>query len=123
VPTFHYYDPFPFTHQGATWITPVIPMGRVYGSAADQAELAADVQKIRDYIARTGKTPFMGEFGANDLITVPQRALYYQTVRTGYDAVHIGQCAWGYTNTFRLYDNEQKTWVSGMLAAMGLPTR
>ena len=120
VPTFHYYDPFEFTHQGATWITPIIPIGRVYGSAADQAALATDVQKIRDYITRTGKTPFMGEFGANELINVPQRVLYYKTVRTGYDAVGIGQCAWAYTNTFPLYDSPSKSWIAGMLDAMGV---
>jgi endoglucanase len=120
VPTFHYYDPFTFTHQGATWVTPTPPLGRIYGSAADQAALAADVQKVRDYITRTGKTPFLGEFGANELIAVPQRVLYYKTVRTGYDAVSIGQCAWAYTNTFPLYDTPSKSWIAGMLDAMGL---
>lgn len=26
----HYYDPFPFTHQGANWITPTPPLGVIY---------------------------------------------------------------------------------------------
>ena len=120
VPTFHYYDPFPFTHQGATWITPVIPMGRVYGSAGDAAALSADVQKVRAYIARTGKTPFMGEFGANEKIATNQRVRYQRSVRMAFDAVGIGSCAWGYTNTFPLYDSTRKAWVPGMRAAMGL---
>ena len=120
VPTFHYYDPFPFTHQGANWIKPVLPMGRVYGTADDQALLVADVQKVRAYIQRTGKTPFMGEFGANDLIATDQRAAYYRAVRTAYDTLGIGQCAWAYTNTFPLYDSASKRWLPNMLEAMGL---
>jgi len=120
VPTFHYYDPFDFTHQGATWVKPLMPMGRAYGTAADQAALAKDVDKVRAYIARTGKTPFMGEFGANEKIPVDQRVAYQRSVRVAFDAVGIGMCAWGYTNTFPLYDSAKKAWVPGMRAAMGL---
>ncbi|MEM7736575.1 MAG: glycoside hydrolase family 5 protein [Deinococcota bacterium] len=28
--TVHYYDPFPFTHQGADWVTPVPPIGETW---------------------------------------------------------------------------------------------
>lgn len=121
VPTFHYYEPFDFTHQGATWVSPVPPMGRAYGSAADQARLKVDVAKVRDFITRTGKTPFMGEFGANGPIPLDDRVKYYGTVRNAFDEVGIGMCAWGFTNTFPLYDSEKKQWVPGMRGAMGLP--
>jgi endoglucanase len=120
VPTFHYYDPFDFTHQGATWVNPSLPTGRIYGTAKDAQILKEDVQKIRDYIARTGKTPFMGEFGANGPIPLEDRIKYQEAVRKAFDEVGIGMCAWGFTNTFPLYDSSKKKWVPGMLAAMGL---
>jgi Cellulase (glycosyl hydrolase family 5) len=120
VPTFHYYDPFDFTHQGATWVDNPPKMGRAYGSAADQKLLQDDVQKIRDYTERTGKTPFMGEFGANNPIPLNDRVKYQKTVRQAFDAVGIGMCAWGYTNTFPLWDQQTGKWVPGMLDAMGL---
>lgn len=123
VPTFHYYDPFPFTHQGATWVDTPPPMGRKYGGAEDQKALDDDVQKIRDYITRTGKTPFMGEFGAIDLIPVAERVKYQKAVRIAFDAVGIGMCAWAYTNTFPLYNSNTKEWLPGMLDAMGLKDR
>jgi endoglucanase len=120
IPTFHYYDPFDFTHQGATWVDPAPKMGRAYGSAEDQARLKNDVGKVRDYIKRTGKTPFMGEFGANGPIPLYERVKYQMTVRTAFDEIGIGMCAWGFTNTFPLYDSEKRQWVPGMRAAMGL---
>jgi endoglucanase len=121
VPTFHYYDPFQFTHQGAEWVDPSPPMGRIFGSDDDVRALVKDVKKVREYINRTGKTPFMGEFGANEKIPVGQRVAYQRTVRVAFDNVGIGMCAWGYTNTFPLWDQNTKKWVPGMRAAMGLP--
>ncbi|MEL7447553.1 MAG: cellulase family glycosylhydrolase, partial [Pseudomonadota bacterium] len=42
--TFHYYDPFSFTHQEATWLGDDMPKGkRGWGSSADKAELARAV--------------------------------------------------------------------------------
>jgi endoglucanase len=121
IPTFHYYDPFQFTHQGATWVDNPPPMGRTYGTAEDERNLKADVQKVRDYIKKTGKTPFMGEFGANEGIPLYERVKYMLTVRRAFDEVGIGMCAWGFTNTFPIYDSAKKDWVPGMRTAMGLP--
>ena len=120
IPTFHYYDPFDFTHQGASWVNPAPPLGRVYGGAADKEKLSNDVQKIRNYIKASGKVPFMGEFGAHTTVTTAERVTYQRAVRTAFDKVDIGMCAWAFTNTFPLYDSKTKAWVPGMLGAMGL---
>lgn len=120
VPTVHYYDPFEFTHQGATWVTPSPKMGRKFGTAADNARLAADVGKLKAFVQRTGKTPFVGEFGAIDKIGRKQRVLYMDTVRRAWAQAGAGTCAWAYTNTFPLYDSGSRKWVRGMRAAMGL---
>ena len=75
-------------------------------------------QKLR--ASHSGKTPFMGEFGANEQIPLYDRVKYQMTVRLAFDTLSIGMCAWGYTNTFPLWDQKAKAWVPGMRAAMGL---
>jgi endoglucanase len=103
VPTFHYYDPFDFTHQGAPFIHPLLPTGREFGTAADRAQIESALAKIRTFMARTGRVPFAGEFGAYDRIPLDQRIAYYRTISAAFASIGIQSCAWGYSNTFRLW--------------------
>lgn len=121
-PTFHDYNPFDFTHQGANWVHPTPPLGRVYGTAADAQGLDHDVARVQAYIARTGRVPFMGENGANDLIPLDQRVAYHRAITKAFAPLHIGVCVWGYTNTFPFRDNRTGQWLPGMLEAIGLKT-
>ena len=121
-PTFHYYEPFEFTHQGAEWVAPDIPPpGRRYGTDADRARLVADAAKVKRYIERTGLIPFMGETGAYDKhISTAERARYHRAIREAFAPMGVGMCMWGYANTFPFYDAAKGVWLPGMLAAIGL---
>jgi endoglucanase len=119
-PTFHYYNPFDFTHQGASWVHPTPPLGRHYGTPADAELLARDVARVKAYQARTHRVAFMGENGANDLIPLDQRVVYTRAIAQAFGPLHIGVCSWGYTNTFPFRDNKTGQWLPGMLEAAGL---
>lgn len=119
VATFHYYLPFKFTHQGAGWVTPSPPLGATFGSAADMAELQANVAKAQAYMARTHRPLFMGEYGAYDrTIPTDQRAAYYKAVHDAFAGAGINGCVWGYANSFKFRDGD--LWIEPLLDAIGL---
>lgn len=119
VPTFHYYDPFEFTHQGATFIHPAPPFGRSFGSAADAAQLKESVAKVRRFMERTGRMPLVGEYGAIDTIPLEQRTAYYRAVSSAFASLGVASCAWGYRNAFPLWRNGD--WLPGIVGAISAP--
>ena len=121
VVTFHYYDPFDFTHQGATWINPVLPTGRQFGTAADNAQLDGALVKVTNFINRTGRVPFVGEYGAFEQIPEAQRAAYYRTVSSAFASIGVQSCAWGYTNTFNLW-RDGSGWIHPILDGIATTT-
>ncbi len=124
-PTFHYYEPFDFTHQGAQWVAPDIPpVGRTYGTKADAARLRDDLAKVRAFEKRTGTVPFIGETGAYEAhIPLDQRIAYARAVHDTFVPEGVAVCQWAYANTFPLYDRERERWMPGLLEAIGLDGR
>jgi endoglucanase len=120
VVTFHYYDPFAFTHQGAPWISPVLPTGRIFPSGTDLADLNANVQKARDFMAATKRPLFLGEYGAYEGIAVADRATWYKAVHDGFKGANVDGCAWAYTNTMYFRDPGTDAWIGQLLTAIGL---
>ena len=116
--TFHYYDPFNFTHQQAEWLGDSMPKGkRGWGSSEDQAELARAVEAATAFRDAVQRPVFLGEFGVNSPVDNDERVEWAGAVKKAMEGADIPWCLWAYGNTFALYTDENG-WDEEMLSAL-----
>jgi len=113
VATFHDYGPHAFTHQGAQWSKPVLPLGRQWGGRSDMAELADTYQIAKNFQARTGLPVFVGEFGVIDKVPVSERFAWTKIRRKTMEAHGFSWCAWDFAGAFKTYDTNTGRWLPG----------
>lgn len=121
--TFHYYDPFKFTHQKTSW-TNLKDSGSVnWGSREDYAELKAAANYAAQVRRETGVPLFMGEIGAYEKAPYNDVVKYTRETRKAFEGAGVSWCVWNFTATFPFYDSETKTWDKKKLAALGLSSK
>lgn len=118
VATFHDYGPHAFTHQGAEWSEPVMPLGRRWGSPADMAELADTYKIAQNFKTRTGLPVFVGEFGVIDKVPMAERFAWTKVRRLTMEAHGFSWCAWDFSGAFKSYDTDARRWLPGAQDAL-----
>ncbi len=118
--TFHYYDPFKFTHQKAGW-TDLKNSGVVrWGSRQDKQELKAAADYAKKAQADLGIPLFLGEIGAYEQAPYEDVVAYTGATRKAFEEAGISWCVWNFTATFPFYDSETGAWDLQKLGALGL---
>jgi len=120
VHTFHYYDPFEFTHQKASWTELKDSPTTHWGSQADRAELSAAAKTARQAQEDLGFPVFLGEIGANEKAPHDDIVRYTRETTEAFEDAGIAWCVWNFTATFPFYDSEAAQWDEPKLAALGL---
>jgi endoglucanase len=107
ITTFHYYDPMPFTHQGAPWLkgTSLWKGRRWRASCSDTALIITAFDRVDAWASKNGIPVFLGEFGALDTADTISRVLYTsfiakQALKYGWPYAY-----WKYNGDFGLYDD------------------
>lgn len=128
--TFHDYEPFAFTHQGATWTDPAVaPLRGVpypstpenvarneeqeptlagryfveqYGQARwDAARVDASVGFAERWSKEFGVPVYCGEFGVHrPFAEAKSRARWIEDMRVAFERHHIGWAMWDYRTNF-----------------------
>jgi len=118
--TFHYYDPYKFTHQKASWTDLKNSRSVSWGSGRDKSELRA----AADYAARvqkeTGVPIFIGEIGAFEKAPYEDIVEYTRETRKAFENKGLSWCVWNFAGTFPFYDTESRRWDLNKLDALGL---
>jgi len=131
--TFHFYDPFMFTHQGAIWSPPNEYLGDVpfpynaarmpklhaklrgtraesnlknnYVNEATPEFMRSTLDRVVTFANERNVRIFCGEFGVYDL-TSPEkdRVLWYQVVTDMLARRNISRTSWDYFGSFGIFD-------------------
>ena len=120
--TFHYYEPFHFTHQGATWAGDEVKHlhGIVWGSASDRAAMGADFDKVAAWSQTSHRPILLGEFGAFDKSGTPLdlRTAYIGAARGEAERRGFGWSYWQFEGDFVAWDMPNQRWIEPILKAL-----
>jgi endoglucanase len=118
--TFHYYDPFRFTHQGASWTDLKELRGVTWGSDADKAQLKADFAKVAAWAKANDRPILLGEFGAYDRggSPVDMRAAYTAAIAREAEANGFAWAYWQFDSDFVVWDMAKDGWVEPLHKAL-----
>jgi endoglucanase len=120
--TFHYYEPFHFTHQGATWAGEEVKHlhGITWGTDADRATVASDFDQVAAWSKANNRPILLGEFGAFDKSGTPieLRAAWTADIRSEAERHGFGWGYWQFEGDFVVWDMANQRWVEPIRKAL-----
>lgn len=117
--TFHYYEPFQFTHQGASW-TDMEEVSGIPFTDADRAQIGKDFDKVAAWARANNRPILLGEFGAYDKGGTPtdMRVAYTNAVAREAEARGFAWAYWQFDSDFIAWDMAKDGWVEPIHEAL-----
>jgi len=119
--TVHYYQPFHFTHQGASWAGPESQkwLGTLWnGSAKEMESISTEFDKASIWAQVQGRPIYLGEFGAYEKADMHSRAQWTMAVAEQASKRDFSWAYWEFCSGFGAYDPEKKEWSAQILRAL-----
>lgn len=117
--TFHYYHPFVFTHQGASWTNMEDTLGIPWhGNEALRRDIDTAFETARRYATMHRLPLLLGEFGAYSKADMLSRVRWTSYVRKCAEAHGFGWAYWEFRAGFGVYDASAARWQDGLAAAL-----
>ena len=120
IATFHYYDPYAFTHQGAPFME---GMDQYVGTKwqrteSEKNEVINALDKVVVWANNNNIHVLMGEFGSIDKADMTSRALYTDFLAREAEKRNISWAYWEFGTTFGAYDQTNQQWRSELIQAL-----
>lgn len=118
--TVHYYDPFKFTHQGASWAKDSAQWkGTTWtGSEAEQAAVRKSLGAAAAWAKKHNRPVFLGEFGAYQEADMESRARWTRFVAREAERLGFSWAYWEFCAGFGAYDPKNDTWREPLRRAL-----
>ena len=126
VVTFHYYSPFRFTHQGASWVGQDASawLGTRWNATdAEKQAIRDDFDKALRWAVEHGHPLLLGEFGAITKADMESRARWTRFVAEEAWKRKMGYAYWAFDAGFDAYDRQNEQWHRSLLKALIPRTR
>ncbi len=110
--TFHYYEPFNFTHQGASWTSGTSDLSGITwnNTKEERDQIDWTFQNIKAWSEETGIPVLLGEFGAYGLVAdMESRVRWTTCVRETAEKYDFAWSYWEFCSGFGFYDTQTKT--------------
>ncbi len=121
VATFHYYSPFEFTHQGASWVggNSRAWLGTKWtGTKAQKHAVRRDLDKAVTWAVKHRRPIFLGEFGAYSKADLDSRARWTRFVADEAIRRKISFAYWEFCAGFGVYDPRRGQWLEPIKKAL-----
>jgi endoglucanase len=118
--TFHYYEPFRFTHQGANWAGDMKDVKGVTWNDDFRAQVHKDFATVAEWARANDRPVLLGEFGAYDKSGTPidQRVAYTKAIREEAEAAGLPWAYWQFDSDFIVWDMSKDGWVEPIRGAL-----
>ncbi len=118
--TVHYYSPFQFTHQGASWVKGADQwLGRTWsGDEKALAEVRKELEKAALWGRENQRPIFLGEFGAFSKADAESRERWTRFVATEARRLGLSWAYWEFCSGFGAYDAKAEAWREPLKEAL-----
>lgn len=118
--TFHYYEPFRFTHQGAEWVKGSAAwLGTEWrGTEAERQAIEKDLNFAVRWAIAHGRLLFLGEFGSYSKADMASRVRWTAFVAQEAEKRGIPWAYWEFCAGFGIYDPGKGEWRKELLSAL-----
>ena len=115
----HYYEPHPFTHQGASWTPEYRNVSGIrWGTADDYAKIEKDFDGAQAWAKKQDRPVFLGEFGAYDKAPQEDRIKYTAAVARAAEKRGWAFGYWQFDSNFIVYDIDKDAWNEPIYRAL-----
>lgn len=120
IATFHYYEPFQFTHQGADWVSGSESwLGTTWTSTVSQRnKVNSDFEKAAAWSQTRHRPVYLGEFGAYSAADQRSRVIWTDYIARQAETFGFGWAYWEFGSGFGIYDRDARQWRLDLLGAL-----